>query len=1139
MKTGKISLLEYLKEDKAYKNFNEKKSNFFSSSEALALIVALSYKENPRKMVFLFQDIYEATAFNQFLGDYLDEDEVYFYPHDDIFHLSALGVSYEMKDERMLAISSTLKDSPSILVTHVSGYKLNICKKEEFVSNSINLKVGQLLDVEALLLKLSKIGYIKTDHIQQSSQVAKRGMILDVFDPCYNSPIRIEFFGDEIEDIRIFKLNDELSFSHLKEIVLHPSSIRLLNEKSKYLLDEIKSNFDDKKFLNDENRNSIEEIISSLYLKLDEGFLNEADNRFYFLLTNNDNDLSSYLTDYEKYVYKKDEIIFQENLIKEKEDIYFSKSVKEFTSIDKERIYSDTKINLDDFVKIESDPSFNFSIRDNGYKAISYQDSYQVVSNYLKDGYKVRIALNEPNLSNYANILTEHQIPFTYHPIHSDVLLYDGNITHGFEIEKYKRVYLSAKEIFGISNQKSRFLSRYKEAKIIRRYDDIKVGDYVVHEIHGIGRYLGVVKMDSLEYLKIEYAGNAFFFLPLNQYKMIRKFSSRDGYTPSLDKLGGSTWSRKKAAIRSKIAFIADQLLEIYSKRSLLEGYQFKDEIELENQFLNSFLFKHTNSQLAAINEVFKDMSSSTPMDRLIAGDVGFGKTEVAFNAAFKAILNNKQVAFLCPTTILSMQHYKVAKNRFSSFGVKICLFNRFISKKEQDNNIKLIKEGKIDLVIGTHRLLSDKIEFKDLGLLIIDEEQKFGVTHKEKIKTKSTNIDCLTLTATPIPRTLESSLLNIKSLSLLKEAPINRMPVKTYVTKYNFSLIIEVIEKELNRKGQVYFLHNDIASINSIASKLQKNFKNKKILVCHAKMSEIEIEDTMNAFYEGRADILVCTSIIESGLDIPNVNTIIVDKADRFGLAQLYQIKGRVGRSDRLAYAYFLYSDENKITDDAKKRLKALTDFTELGSGYKIAMQDLNIRGAGDILGAKQSGFVDSLGYDAYVNLLKEVIKEKTFKEEAVKENSNKYELSFSLDSAIPSSYADEKSRINMYQELSECNSKDDLIKFVSTIKDIYGQFPREVNNLLIKREIEIFLNSDLISSFKEGLGIYLIITSKKFSTKNHIYDNLKEELEGINIHYKVRVINNLFAFELIKTNNYLNEFIILINTIKKAYDD
>ena len=1136
MNTGKLSLLNYLKEDIAYKRFQDRKDIKVSSLETLAILTALSFHERERKMFFLFSNLGEATAFNQFLGDYLSEDELYFFPHDDLFHLSSLGVSFEMKDERMLALSSSLSSSKSIMISHVSACKLNISSKEEYVKRSLVLKRGEMYSMDEIISSFLKAGYISIDHIKQSGQYAKRGMIIDIFDPTKKDPVRIEFFGDEIESIRFFNMEDERSFKEIDEVTIYPSTIRLLNDKSKNILNEYIKDFN-VKYKDSIYYSNYQDIISSLENRVEEGYVNERDMRFYSLLKEEDNTLFSFLDDYEKYVYCKEDIYKEEIDISKREKEYFEKSFQEGNSLLKERVYVKNKMELSSFIDVKKEENESFAVRENGYKASSYHESYQIVKRYLDDGYKVRVALSEPSLSNFKKLLDDHQINNTYYPVHSDVLLYDGNISHGFEIAKYKRAYLSSKELYGVTLQKSRFLSRYKEAKIIRNYDEIKVGDYVVHEMHGIGKYLGVVLSNGLEYLKIQYANDALFFLPLAQYKLIRKYSSKDGYTPSLDRLGGSTWARKKRQIRSKIAFIADQLLEIYSCRMNEEGYAFADNRKEEDEFALSFPYVHTDSQRDAILSVRKDMESKIPMDRLIAGDVGFGKTEVAFNAAFKAILSGKQVAFLCPTTILSMQHYKVAKERYKDYPVKICLFNRFVSLSQQKENIKAIKDGKMDLIIGTHRLLSDEIIFNDLGLLIVDEEQKFGVTHKEKIKAKVKNIDCLTLTATPIPRTLESSLLNVKSLSLLKEAPLNRMPVKTYVLKYDFSLIVEVITKELNRKGQVYYLHNEISSINQVASKIKKRFKDNTVAVCHAKMDEDEIEKIMNSFYAGEIDILVCTSIIESGLDIPNVNTIIVERADRFGLSSLYQIKGRVGRSDRLAYAYFFYSgDEKDLTDEARKRLKALTDFTELGSGYKIAMQDLNIRGAGDILGAKQSGFVDSLGYDAYIDLLKEVIDEKTFKKNAEKKEE-KYQLSFSLNSVIPSSYCDEKSRIYMYQEIASATSKEELVALGNRIKDIFGNYPVEIDNLLKKREIELFINGFLVSSFVEDLGSYLLVTSKTYSKKENIYKILQDIIKEREKTFRIKIVDNCFAFEVIITKNYLDDLLDIKNIILRSF--
>lgn len=1137
----KITLFDYLRKDKEKEHLDSHEHVSVSSVEALALLTALSFQEHPRKMFFLFPTIYEAEHFSQFLLDYVKEEDAYFFPYDEIFRTSAIGASPEMAEERLLSIASVFSDKPSILVGHVSSKQISLLSKEDYQKNLFSVHVGDMVSVSKLTEKLVRFGYQNVDSVTSCNQFAHRGGILDIYDASYSNPVRIEFFGDEIDDIRFFKVSDELSFEHVKSFMLHPGSLRLLSDEeieygNRNIEEIIKTESDKVK-----DRLAYDDLLSRLSNLLQEarnGYLGEVDARFYPLFKKEESSLEDYLTDYEKYVFDAPSCIDEDKEIHKKETGYFSKAVLDGTSILGESVYVKERMDLSSYQRADLSED-GFAIRENSFKALSYAESDFMIREYLKEGDKIRIVLPQPNLSNYDSYLTEKGIQHTLYPDHSQVMLAEGRITHGYEVVREKHVYLSAKEIFGVSDQKSRFLSRYKQAKIIRKYEDLKIGDYVVHEIHGVGKYLGVVTMDGLEYLKVEYANDAMFYLPLSQYRLIRKYSSREGYAPSLDRLGGSTWSRKKSKIRSRISYLADQLLALYSERQNRPGFAFAREEELEKSFMESFSYPYTESQKAAIQDVFDDMEAPRPMDRLIAGDVGFGKTEIAFNAAFKAILNHKQAVLLCPTTILSNQHYKVALKRFDGFGVHIEVYNRFVSKKKQAEIIQGLHDGKVDFVIGTHGLLADGVKFKELGLLIIDEEQKFGVAHKEKIKEKAKNVDCLTLTATPIPRTMQMSLLGVRSMSLLCEPPLNRMPVKTYVARQDNELIYEVIDKELQRKGQVYYLHNNISSIQALSDRLQKKFPDHKVAVVHARMNQDEIEEVMNDFYQCRIDILVCTSIIESGLDIPNVNTIIVEDADHFGLAQLYQIKGRVGRSDRLAYAYFFFKDASKMTDEGKKRLKALKDFTQLGSGYKIAMQDLNIRGAGDILGSEQAGFVDTLGYDAYMDLLATVVKEKKLASSASEKASHpQFELSFSLDAHIPSDYGSEAQRITMYKELSDCGNDKELAQFSKKIRDVYGPYPDEVGNLLVKKKIENYLNSSLYANFVEALGSYQVTMSRQFCAKASIYRQLDDRLKPLAVKLRLRVNGeHLFEFILTKTKDYLADLLFLCENLDEIY--
>ncbi|MDD6846653.1 MAG: transcription-repair coupling factor [bacterium] len=1133
----KISLFSYLNGRKELEALDEGRGCCISSVESLALLTALSFHEKKRKMFFVFPTIYEAEQFVKFIGDFLENDELYFYSYDEIYRSSAIGASLELEEERLVAVQSTFQNKPSILVTHISACYLPILSLDSYQKNEITLKLGDAINLTSILTKLTSLGYQSVDHITGINQFAHRGGILDVYDPVFEHPCRIEFFGDEIDDIRFFRVEDELSFEKGKQVSIHPASLLLLSEEERKnglsLIEKEFTEVDSKK-----DRLAYEDLSDCIHAVVEEvnhGYLSVVNRRFYPAFQKEKTTILSYLSSYERFLYEPAECkdTFSSTLQKEKD--YFTHQVLSSAALPCEHVFLKETLSFSSFEEIH-ESSDAFTIRDNTFPSLSYHDSYLLIKQYLKEDYQIRIVLPEPNLTNYQNYLNDHGFSFSLYPTHTPIMFVEGKIAHGFEIPEERHVYLSAKEIYGASDHKSKFLSRYKEAKVIRKYEDLQEGDYVVHEVHGVGKYLGVKQMEGLEYLMIQYAGDQVFYLPLSQYKLIRKYASRDGYTPSLDRMGGSTWSRKKSKIRSKIEYLTDQLLLLYAQRREIKGFAFPKERELEKQFEEEFSFPYTKSQEEAIDEVKEDMESSSPMDRLVAGDVGFGKTEIAFNAAFKAILAHKQVMMLCPTTILSNQHFKVAKMRFASFGVNIQVYNRFLTTAEKKKVREGLANGSVDFVIGTHSLLSDEIKLKDLGLLIVDEEQKFGVTHKEKIKEKAKQVDCLTLTATPIPRTMQMSLLGMRSLSLLQEAPRNRTAVKTYVCKQDNELIIEVIEKELSRKGQVYYLHNKISDIERVKEKLQSKFPDCHIGICHAKMDSEEIDEIMDLFYQNEIQILVCTSIIESGLDIPNVNTIIVENADHFGLAQLYQIKGRVGRSERLAYAYFFYQNSEKLTPEARKRLKALKDFTELGSGYKIAMQDLNIRGAGDILGSQQAGFVDSLGYEAYMELLDEVLKEKQLQKDAVVDKKkNSIELSFTLDAHIPEDYGSESQRINMYRELSDCTDDDKLKLFMKRLRDVYGPYPEEVQNLIIKKKIENTLNSLEVDEFKEGLGSFSILMGIHFSSITGVYKDIETELRPLLVKLRVRVDNHRFQFILTKSKEYLQDLSFLVMKLEE----
>jgi len=1102
--------------------------------ETLAFTAAQSYSNNKEQIRIVFSSLYEAQMFNSFLQDYLDSENIYYYLFDEVLRVDFLGVSKEMEYERLRTINALAFNKPGVVIFNAIAFARPSMPLEIYKNNTVVFKRNDEYSHRKIQEIAIRNGYVRTNKVEHPGEYAIRGMIFDMFPPNYTKPFRLEFDGDRIEDIRSFDVQEEISVGQLEE-----ACCTLARE----LLYDI---------------NNKEEIINHLTNDLKD--IHEYDDLYIRLqnkisLINNSEDDGEVPLNHHNYfgtyhgigfnnlkfncyhiedVYNKIVSYIEEDREYFAEQIASKAALKEDSLVVKDDIELLTK-NL-----IQINENENNVLKTLPYTFESFYSLSSILNEMVSDGLDIYIVQEEGRINSLIESLRSSKIDFSIYPTLSKITLVNGSLYRGFYDEKNKRAFIGNKEIYGLSSSSARFLTRYKDAKTIKHYDDLNPGDYVVHEIHGIGKYVGVVKKDGMDRLLVTYRNDDRLYIPLVQFGMLKKYAGREGYAPSLDVLGGSTWARRKSKIKSRLTYLTDQLLEISSKRKAEKGFAFPNYPELEEDFYAAFPYELTTSQKRAFEAIENDMNDERPMDRLISGDVGFGKTELAFRAAYKAYLSGKQVVMLCPTTLLAKQHYEVAIQRFKGFGLHMACFSRLIPASEQKKNIERIKDGKIDLIIGTHRLLSDDITFNNLGLLIVDEEQRFGVAQKEKIKKIGGNIDVLTLTATPIPRTLQMSLLGVRELSTLDEPPLNRLPIKTYVTTYNDGIVKEAIDLELGRKGQVYYLHNKINTIYSAANKLKKMFPYAKIGIAHGKMNTEDETEVMNAFYDGNIDILVCTTIIETGLDIANVNTIIIEDATRYGLAQLYQIKGRVGRSDRLAYAYLFYNKFSDLSDDARKRLKSIKEFTELGSGYKIAKQDLNIRGAGDILGAEQAGFMDTLGYDSYQALLDEVIKQKKEVHEA-KSNvlKNRYALSFNLDCCIPEDYADEKSRINIYRELSNINSIYEINKFTKKLRDVYGTYPLEVYNLLVKRQIEVMLESPLIDSFVEGLDYYLFTFSEKlFQSKLKLKD-IDEILKPLEKQIRVNISHNHLLIRLRKSAEYLNNLYYITNNLIGKIDE
>ena len=781
-----------------------------------------------------------------------------------------------------------------------------------------------------------------------------------------------------------------------------------------------------------------------------------------------------------------------------------------------------------------------FNVKSVPFQANKSTDALNIIHTYLNDGYTICVCLNNhEQVGLLTKQLNELVIPYeTTHdfelPEKTNIGVSLTNLECGFVLPDIKTVFLTSKELFNERIRTSRYDSRFKEGTILKSYEDLEPGDYVVHEYQGIGQFieLQTLEVDGThrDYLKIAYHGGEILYVPLSQFQLVRKYIGKEGSAPRLSHLHTKDWENTKKKIKERVNDLANRLMNLYIERNKVKGFAFQKDDEFQKQFEDSFEYELTPDQATALEAIKQDMESPHPMDRLLCGDVGFGKTELAFRAAFKAILSGKQVAILCPTTLLARQHYELALQRFLPFDVNIAVFSRLVPERTQQEYLKQVASGKAHLIIGTHRLLSKDICFKDLGLLVVDEEQRFGVEQKEKIKELKTNIDVLSLSATPIPRTLQISLLGVRSMSIINTAPKERMPIQTYVTPFDLDVCKELIERELGRNGQVFYMHNNISSLYMRANRLEKMLPGVTIGVAHGQMSRDEIEDAMIKFYNGEIQVLVCTSIVENGIDVPNANMIIVEDSDKYGLSQLYQIKGRVGRSDRIAYAYLMYNKFKQLNEKAQKRLKALQDFTELGSGYKIAQRDLMIRGAGDILGPEQAGFIDSIGLDMYIKLLNEAVQDKMNPHEETPIEANP---EISLDAYIPKEYASDSDKIGLYQEILMAPSLEDLAILKEKTKDIYGDLPDEVDKLFIKRSIDLLVREGQVENLSEVYQKIEIVLGDAYLKIKGIGNILFEAMIPFLNFIKVSYTNNKFKIFITKRKTWIDDLEKILRTL------
>ena len=1110
-------------------------------NNGIALLIASNFIKYKGSYLIVTTNLFKAQKIYSSLVSFLSKDNVLLFPCDELIRAEAIAQSKEMSAHRLYVLDEILKRKDIIVVANLASACRYLPSPELFKNRTFNLKRGEHYNLSDIRKQLVVNGYYNVNKIDQSLQFAIRGDVLDIYSVNNDYPVRIEFFDDEIESIRYFDLAKQTSIQELDEVKILPASDILLSDNDKIACGEklYAALEKEQEVLPYKTFEKLRDTIDELAYQFNDGQMDEKLYKYYGFLSSRHYSIFDYCQSFTKVFVDLPAIDNSNKMLQDESHMYLSEVYEAGKCLSRLEIYQDINRLVDFNQHITTSPfidtpsAVSFPIQNIPYQASKTNDAINIIFNYLNDGYQIVLALN-----NKEHIFTIEQVldaqHLKYQLVDSFNLPKEGkigitltNLGSGFALNEDKLVYLTSAELFNEKVRTARFDNRFKEATILRSYEELEPGDYVVHEYQGIGQFvqLQTLEIDGVhkDYLKIAYWGNEFLYVPLAQFQLVRKYLGKEGAAPRLSHLHSKDWENTKKKVKARVNDLAERLMQLYVERSKIKGFEFQQDDEFQRDFENEFEYELTKDQQKALNEIKKDMESPTPMDRLLCGDVGFGKTEVAFRAAFKAILSGKQVAILCPTTLLARQHYELALKRFANFDVNIAIFSRLITKKRQTEFEKKVEEGKVHLIIGTHRLLSKSIHYKELGLLIIDEEQRFGVEQKERIKELKNNIDVLTLTATPIPRTLQISLIGVRSMSKIDTPPQDRMPIQTYVTPFRLDVVKELIERELGRSGQVFFLHNNIATLYNRVAVLQKMMPNVTFGVAHGKMERDDIEDVMMKFYEGQIDVLVSTSIIENGIDVPNANMIIVEDSENYGLSQLYQIKGRVGRSSRIAYAYLMYSEFKVLNEKAQKRLKALQDFTELGSGYKIAQRDLMIRGAGDILGPEQAGFIDSIGLDMYIKLLNEAVKEKM--EGHVEEETVEINPVLNVDAYIPNSYANEGDKIELYQEILHASTLDSLLLIKEKTRDIYGKLPEEVELLFIKRNIDLLVREAHILKLDEKPKFVEIKLGDEYINIKGIGNILFEALIPFLAFVKISYANNVFKIQLTKRKTWMSD--------------
>ena len=1116
-----------------------------ASTKALAIASSLEEQE---KILVITSSQNEAERLASDLISLLGEEKVYTFLADDTPLAEFVFSSQEKIFARLEAINFLSdKEKNGIIIINVAASHLLLPQPDIFKKSELILSVSKEYNLDKLVKSLSRNGYKKVSQVLSQGEYSLRGDILDIFERSAQYPYRIEFFGDEIDGIRIFNPENQLSLENVEEILIEPVTDLLFTEED-YARGQKNLEAALSMVVDPSLKSYLEEVLISAREQFHHADIRKFLSFFYqkewtildYLPTNT----PIFFDDFQKIMDKHAQFelevanILTDDLQNSKalsNQQYFANNYQDYRKYKPATFFSNFHKGLGN---LKFDALYQF----NQYPMQEFFSQFPLlkeeINRYRKSDYTVVLQANSASsLQSLHKNLQDYEIHLDYikeKSIHEKAIqLIEGDLGQGFNFVDEKIVLITEHEMIQKKIKRRIRRQNISNAERLKDYNELEKGDYVVHNIHGIGRYLGIETIEvsgvHRDYLTIQYQNADRISIPVDQINLLSKYVASDGKAPKINKLNDGRFQKTKQKVQHQVEDIADDLIKLYAERSQLKGFQFSSDDQHQVEFDNAFPYVETDDQLRSIQEIKKDMESDRPMDRLLVGDVGFGKTEVAMRAAFKAVNDHKQVAILVPTTVLAQQHYTNFKERFNDFAVNVDVLSRFRSKGEQKETLEKLEKGQIDIIIGTHRLLSADVTFSDLGLLVIDEEQRFGVKHKEKLKELKKKVDVLTLTATPIPRTLHMSMLGIRDLSVIETPPTNRYPVQTYVLENNRTVIRDAVLREIDRGGQVYYLYNKVDTIEQKVSELKELIPEASIGYVHGQMTEMRLENTLLDFVNGEYDILVTTTIIETGVDIPNANTLFIENADHMGLSTLYQLRGRVGRSNRIAYAYLMYRPDKTLTEVSEKRLEAIKGFTELGSGFKIAMRDLSIRGAGNILGSLQSGFIDSVGFEMYSQLLEEAIAKKQGKE--TKRQKSNAEINLQIDAYLPSDYiSDERQKIEVYKRIREIDNRVNYEHLQDELIDRFGEYPDVVAYLLEIGLVKSYLDQSFVA-LAERKQESVTIRFEKISQQIYLTQDYFEALSATNL--KARIGEQQGLIEVVFDVRNKKDFEILENLL------